>query len=344
MLIYIAKAEGSVSSTVVIDGRNMDNDPAIILPVLSSIHSRLQEMKGYKTITKYAVIQPSSHPMYDLNYFFFQLIPGEPCRFEYTGSCGHSILASIQVAITWGWISSACPGLRVRVYVENIGNSLVCEVDQATRQGINCTAHFIETGDTRLGSFLLTGNPSDVLETEDGVVEVSLISAGNPYVFVDAKTLGCFNQFDLFQADEVLFQKLQRIRIAASKRLGWNPESVFPKIAAVSRFDEESLSVRAISVPKWHPTLALTGTACLGVASAIKDTVVYRMIEGMKTENGLVKIVTQGGTTCVSSITTGSSSEDRLLYNSISNKNVQLIEPINLAKGEIHPWKQPVLL
>jgi hypothetical protein len=67
-------------------------------------------------------------------------------------------------------------------------------------------------------------------------------------------------------------------------------------------------------------------------------------VDNMETENGLINIITKGGRTCVSSMTTGSSLEDRLLYNSISNKNVQLIEPINLTKGEIYPWKQPILL
>jgi 2-methylaconitate cis-trans-isomerase PrpF len=344
MLTSIAKAEGSVSSTVVVDGREMANNPAIILPALTSIHESLQETRRDEVITKFAVIQPSTHPMYDLNYFFFQLIPGSPCRFEYSGSCGHSILASIQVAITWGWISSPCPGLRVRVFVENIGDSLVCEVDQATRRGINCTAHFIEMGETRLGHLLLTGNPSDYLQTKDGVVEVSLVSAGNPYVFVDAKSLGYFTQEALFQADEKLYQTLQGIRRAASEKLGWDPESVFPKVSAVAQYDNESVSVRAISVPKWHPTLALTGAACLGVASAIEGTVVHRIVDDLVNDDGSVKIVTRGGRTCVSCRTTGSSSEDRLLYNSISNKSVQLIETINLTKGEFNSWKQPVLL
>ena len=344
MLTSIAKAEGSVSSTVVVDGREMANDPEIILPVLASIHESLQKTRDGEIITKFAVIQPSTHPMYDLNYFFFQLIPGSPCRFEFSGSCGHSILASIQVAITWGWIPSPCPGLRVRVFVENIGDSLVCEVDQATREGINCTAHFIEMGETRLGNLLLTGNSSDYLQTDNGLVEVSLVSAGNPYVFVDAKSLGYFTQEDLFQADEELYQTLQGIRMAASEELGWDPKSVFPKVSAVAQYDQDEISVRAISVPKWHPTLALTGAACLGVASAIRGTVVHRLVNNLEKNDDFVKIVTQGGRTCVSCRTTGSSPEDRLLYNSISNKNVQLVESINLSKGEFNPWKQPVLL
>lgn len=342
MLAYIAKAEGSVSQTVVVDGRNIGNEPNTIIPILREINETIGTRE--ELITKFAVIKPSIHPMYDLNYFFFQLIPGDPCQFEYTGSCGHSILASIHVAIKWGWLPNANPGLRVRVFIENIGDSLVCEIDQADKYSINCTAHFIDMNKTLLRNLLLTGNVTDIIHTDIGSFEISLVSTGNPYVFVNAKDLGYFSKNELFQAGNDLYLKMEKIRNAASKLLGWNPKSVFPKIAAISDYGNGNITVRAISVPKWHPTIALTGATCLGVAGVIEETIVNKLVKSAGMSNNLINIDTPSGNTSVICATTGRSLKDSLLYTSISNKRVDLIEPINLIKGETSSWKQSILV
>ncbi|MGX4608041.1 PrpF domain-containing protein [Priestia sp. JNUCC 25] len=337
MLVHIAKAEGSVSPTVVVDGTEFTGEPEDALFFLSNVHKNHIENQDLQ-ITKYAIIWPSNHPMYDLNYMFFQQIPGEPCTFDYKGSCGHSILASIKVAMHWGWIPKATPGLRVRVYIENVNDSLVCEVDQASRDDIECTAHFISNPPLKLGATLPTGQVSDMLKTSFGKVEVSIIAAGNPYVFVESSALNINNEFDLFQAEEELFLKLQEIRKEAIKLLGWSQDSIFPKIALLDCFDQESISIRAISVPSWHPTLALTGAACLGVAASIKGTIVSKIAKKLDGYNCL-KIRTKNGNTGVNSATTGEDLEDYLLYSSISDKKVQLICPINIGTEEEVLWK-----
>ncbi|MBK5432176.1 hypothetical protein EJ131_31780 [Bacillus mycoides] len=338
MLTYIAKAEGSVSPTVVIDGAGLGEQPLDIIPELHKIKDDLS-VNNESQITKYAVIKPSNHPMYDIDYLFFQLIPGNPCRFDYAGSCGHSILAAINVAIKWGWIPTVSPGLRVRVNIKNVGDSLVCEIDQISRTAIGCTAHFIEKPGTKLGTLLPTGQTKNIVKTPLGNFECSIVSAGNPYVFVSCLELGIESEEQLFNAGNDVFTKLQEIRYAASNLLGWDPESVFPKIAVLGRFRPDTVSVRAISVPKWHPTMALTGVACLGVSASMKGTVAYDIASQCFMNNNL-KIQTSGGTTAVSSATTGNEMDDYLLYNSISNKKVELVEPNLSGKKEELNWKQ----
>ncbi|MFF2480346.1 PrpF domain-containing protein [Paenibacillus sp. NPDC058071] len=340
MQTYLAHAEGSVSSSIIIDGTELPASPDAIIPILQGINNDLDhEERPYGFISKFVVIRPSQHPMYDLNYLFFQLVPGNPVTFDYSGSCGHSILAAIQVAMKWGWLPSASPGLRVRVYVENVGDSLVCEVDHAVRSGMNCTAHFIVDGGTTLASLLPSGVLTNRLATEYGSYEVSLVSSGNPYVFVNATELGIHSEQELFDAGQDTLDRLNAIRRAAALLLGWNPDGVFPKVAAVASFEPETIAFRAVSIPSWHPTIALTGAACIGVAAAIEGTIVHRLIGGALVGGRHLKVSTKGGNTYISTATTGGKLSDYLLYSSISEKNVRLLGALPFKKGATYEWE-----
>ncbi|NQX71156.1 proline racemase family protein [Paenibacillus alba] len=340
MLTYLAHAEGSVSSSIIIDGSELGTNPIDVIPVLHRIHTDLDDSQHpHGLISKFVVIRPSTHPMYDLSYWFFQLVPGNPVSFDYEGSCGHSILAAIQVAMKWGWVASASPGLRVRVYIENVGDSLVCEVDHAVRAGMTCTAHFIENQGTSLGSLLPSGQVRNDLQTSFGEIEVSIVSSGNSYVFVHAESLGIYSEEALFEAGADLLARLQEIRQAAALKLGWKPDGVFPKIAAVASYQPGSLSFRAISVPSWHPTIALTGAACVGAAASMKGSVVYGIVQASKSSTYRLNVRTKGGNTIISTSTTGPELDDYLLYNSISDKNVRLIGSLPLKKGAAREWE-----
>ncbi|MFD0589452.1 PrpF domain-containing protein [Paenibacillus sp. GCM10027627] len=340
MLTHLALAEGSVSSSIIIDGTELSSSPNEIVPVLSALNADLDHDKhSYGLISKFVVIRPSTHPMYDLSYRFFQLVPGNPVTFDYSGSCGHSILAAIQVAMKWGWVASASPGLRVRVYVENVGDSLVCEIDHAVRSGMNCTAHFIVNAGTTLGSLLPSGTLLNQLQTEYGQYEVSMVSSGNPYVFVDAADLGIYSQEELFEAGCEAVDKLQAIKRAAATELGWNPEGVFPKVAAIASYEPDTMVFRALSIPSWHPTIALTGAACIGAASAIEGTVVHRIVQQTQSTGYRLKVLTKGGSTVISTATTGGKLTDELLYNSISEKNVRLLGALPFKEGATYEWE-----
>jgi 2-methylaconitate cis-trans-isomerase PrpF len=340
VLIELVHAEGSVSSTIVIDARGIGSAYEDAVPVLRDIHEGMDaEALGNKLVSKYALIRPSAHPMYDLDYRFYQLIPGHPVGFDWKGSCGHSILASVQAAMKWGWIPGATPGLRIRTFIENSGESLVCEVDYASRGMLNCTAHFIENPERSLRSLLPTGHPVDLLKTTSGEVSVSIVSCGNPYVFVDAADIGLRNEEELFNAGDALLNRLEGIRRTAAFMLGWDPESVFPKIAAIAGFGPECVSLRAISVPSWHPTIALTGAACVGAAASIPGTVVNRAANTGGRQSYRLCIRTSGGKTNVATATTGTSLDDCLLYNSIADKTVHLLGPLPLKKGVRVEWR-----
>lgn len=336
--VGLAYAEGSPCPTAVIDAQNLSkaNDEEIIR-LLRRLHSRIHENR-VGLISKYALIRPSLHPMFDLDYRFVQMVPGEKhsSLFDFQGSCGHSALAAITVAGTWRWLSSFSRGNRSRVRVLNNQDTVVGETEEANhRYGyVSYTARFLQPPNTRLRSLLLTGEPKTTLETPLGWVEASLVSAGNPYVFVDAReVLGLGSSIELFSAGRDSFDILQSIRQAASRRLGWNPNGIFPKIAAVGVYDARRLSVRAISVPYWHPTLALTGAVCLGAAASIRGTIVNRLAREASAAAPGLEIETAGGRTRLACSTTGTGLDDLVVSVSVSNKRVNLIKASGLDEA-----------
>ncbi len=70
---------------------------------------------------------------------------------------------------------------------------------------------------------------------------------------------------------------MTRLRVAVCASQGWETFGAFPKIAAVLPQDGGGLYVRAVSVPSWHPTVALTGAICLGAAAGITGTVPWSL-------------------------------------------------------------------
>jgi 2-methylaconitate cis-trans-isomerase PrpF len=326
MLAHLAYAEGSPSTTLVIDARTFPDDELIIGNWLTILYQRLQNQHSM-SVLKYALIRPSTHPMFDLDYRFVQCIPGSPPEFEFKGSCGHSILNAATVASHWGWLPLLAPDVRVRVYVENNGDHVVCQVDEAHRHQVLYTAHFIQAYNTKLRSLLLAGEPVTQLQTPSGVFGASLVSVGNPYVFVDAQALNITSSQQMFAAREDILQIMQLIRQAAIQHLGWNPRSVFPKIAIVGAFEPGQIAVRAISVPSWHPTIALTGAVCLSAAAAIKQSVVGRLLEQASAHQCL-QLQTPNEQITVAGTTTGTHLDASILYISVPNKLARLLAPV----------------
>ncbi|HEX2051350.1 MAG TPA: PrpF domain-containing protein [Actinomycetota bacterium] len=334
MLTYVAYADGSPTPTLVMDAGLLPEPEDELVPLLRATRSWLVD-NGGAPILKFALIRPSEHPMFDLEYRFVQCVPGPEPSFDFRGSCGHSILNSVIAASQMGWLPWLAPSLRARVHVQNNGDHVVCEVDEANRGCGVFTVHFVPSPSPRLGSLLLTGTPVCYLETSIGPVEASLVSAGNPYVFVDARRLGIDGAEQLFSAGNELFELMNEIRLSAVRLLGWDERSVFPKIAAVGAFAPGELAVRAISVPRWHPTLALTGSTCLATAAAIPGTVVERAARATGSDATRLTVRTPGGTTAVSCRTSGPGLDDELLYGSVSRKRARVlgslaIEPLSV--------------
>ncbi|MFD4374031.1 hypothetical protein [Streptomyces sp. NPDC058486] len=213
-----------------------------------------------------------------LRYRFVQRLPGG--GFDFRAGCGHSLLACV--------VAEGRPG-PVTVRALTTGDTVLCEpeavpgaypeadpeADPRAYPGAY-TLHFLRPPDAP--GTLPTGRPRDRLLG----VPVSLVSYGNPYVFVDAWHVRTHDAQP----------HLLALRAEAARLLGHPPDSALPKIAAVER-TPHGLSVRALTVGGWHPRLALTGAAALAAAGALDGTVVPRVDRPVRTPGGTVTVSTR---------------------------------------------------
>ncbi|HEX5740562.1 MAG TPA: PrpF domain-containing protein [Pilimelia sp.] len=321
---HVAYAAGSPCPTLVLDAAYIPAATSDLVRHLAVVRRRLAAADRAH-ILKLAVVRPAAHPMYDLDYRFVQALPGGFDRFELRGSCGHSILATVAAAERMGLVRALRPGGRVRVNVLNNGDTVVCEVAaRPAPTDLWFTVHFVQQRPVPLAELLIAGEPRTVLEAAGRRYEVSLVSSGNPYVFVDARTLGLDAAACLFAAGDAVHAELVALRRAAAVRLGWPPDGAFPKIAAVLPDGPGALAARALSVPSWHPTIALTGAVCLASAVRIPGTVpAGAAAEGGHLDDTL-RILTAGGRTGVTTAVEPVAGEPALCWSSVAGKRVTL--------------------
>lgn len=318
---HLVRAEGAPCPTLVVDAGRLPDSEEGMLEGLARTREGL-DTDTRRTVLKNAVVRPSAHPLFDLDYYFVQTLPGGPERFDTRGSCGHSILAAVEAAARDGMIPPLEPGRRIRVNVLNNGDHVVCEVDETTPDRTRFTAHFLCTPARPVGDLLITGEPVTTVPVDGRQVPVSMVDMGNPYVFVGAGDLGVRDVRELFAAGDELFGLLGRVRLAVCDRMGWDPSGAFPKIAALLPGPDGELAVRAVSVPSWHPTLALTGAICLGTAVGIEGTLPWQLARAAGHEAGPVRLRTPGGPLRVRARITGPADTPRLGWVSVADKHV----------------------
>ncbi|MBA2810470.1 hypothetical protein E0500_024510 [Streptomyces sp. KM273126] len=322
MTVTLARAHGTPCPTAVVDARTLPEAEPELLARLTELRATLVD-NGASDVLKNALVQPSRHPLFDLDYRFVQSLPDRLDSFDLRGSCGHSILAAVEAAARTGMIQPLVPGCRVRVNVLNNGDNVVCETEETSDGGTRFTAHFLCSPPRPVRELLITGDAVTGIPFEGRMVPVSLVSMGNPYIFVHADELGVPTVDELFADDLVLFDRMTRLRRAVCEAQGWDTGGAFPKVAALLPDVLGTLAVRAISVPSWHPTVALTGATCLAAGAAIEGTVPH-LLSGHteQSPSGMLALRTPGATIRVSARTTGGPHDRRLAWVSVAEKQV----------------------
>ncbi|MFI5642404.1 PrpF domain-containing protein [Streptomyces goshikiensis] len=327
MIGHLAYAAGSPCPTFVLDAGRLPREETALLDHLTEARRYLASAGGAHVL-KIALVEPSAHPMFDLDYRFVQALPGAPDRFDLRGSCGHSILSAVVAAARSGMLERLVPGVRIRVHVLNNGDGVVCEVDRVERGEVRFTVTFVQPRPVPFARLLPTGTPRTVLDVAGERHEVSMVASANTYAFVDARTLGIPDTAALFGAGKDLLERLELIRGAAAGLLGWRPDGAFPKIAAILPGADGAISARAVTVPGWHPTIALTGAVCLGTAVRVPGTVPWRIARELGAADGLVDIETSGARTAVAAVTAvpgGGGEDGELLWASVAHKRVTFL-------------------
>ena len=278
--------------------------------------------------SKLAIIGPSSHPDADVDYTFAQVGINQPVV-DYSGNCGNISSAVGPFAIEEGLVSAVEPLTSVRIHNTNTSKILIAEVDVKDGRamvtgdckiagvpgtGSKIMLDFAGTAGAATGKLLPTGNVVDIIETQFGSVEASIVDCANPMVFVRAATMGLkgTESPQEINSNPELLARLEDIRARVAVLIGMaeNPgeatakSPAFPMIAMVSKpadyvdftsdkiiaADDVSLVSRLMFMQVLHKTYAGTGTVCTGAAAKIPGTVVNEML----TENDSIETVRIG--------------------------------------------------
>jgi hypothetical protein len=321
---------GGTSKGVFFRADSLPSDRAlrdrILLRVIGSPDPYGQQIDGMGAATsstsKVVLVGPSSREDCDVDYWFGQVAIDKPVV-DWSGNCGNLTSAVGPFAIAQGLVDAPRDGIAaVRIWQANINAKIIAhvpmqdgavleegdfELDGVTFPAAEIKIEFLdpsgEGGDDDAGSGMFpTGNPIDTLDVPGvGVIELTMINAGNPAIFIDAATLGLKGnelQRDI-NGNTDLLSKAEAIRAHAAVRMGLSrtadeastlrPHT--PKLAFVATpsayvassgtpVDPATLDINAriFSMGKLHHAMTGTGAVAVAVAGVIPGTVVHRLL------------------------------------------------------------------
>lgn len=291
---------------------------AILLRLMGSPDAKqIDGLGGGRSVTsKAAILAPSARPDADVDYTFAQISVDKPIV-SYVGNCGNISSGVAPFAIESGLITALEGETTVRIFNTNTKKLIVAKVSTPrgkvcydgdyTIAGVAGSASPIKIFITKpegtvFGRLLPTGNPKDILEIPGfGSLEVSIVDAANPLVFVRAEDIGMSGRELPVDIDNQphLLELLEDIRGMAAYELGMvtnfkqarNITPGVPKMTIVTQpIDYTSvtgnvisaadfdLTGRMMSMQKTHPTYALTGAMCTAAAAVIPRTIVCQSV------------------------------------------------------------------
>jgi len=279
--------------------------------------------------SKLAIIGPSTRKDCDVDYLFGQVNMVEP-MIDYVGNCGNISSAVGPFAIDEGLVEAVEPVTTVRIYQVNTNSVIIAKVpvkgNKAEVEGAHAISgvpgtgakialDFSDSAGAITGRLLPTGNVTDVLHIEgEGDIEVSLVDAANPLVFIRANDLGLTGAETPQDIDSnaELLARIEKIRSFAAEKIGlvddWKKATVerpyipffaicAPPISYKSwttgkQVNENSmdLSVRLLFMQQMHKTYPITGTICTVAAAMTPGTIANQVARAGIIERGELRI------------------------------------------------------
>jgi probable AcnD-accessory protein PrpF len=277
--------------------------------------------------SKCVILSKSSVPEHDVDYLYGQ-VSIDKAFVDWSGNCGNLSTAAGAFAIHAGLVDPAripengtCV---VRIWQANIKKTIIAhvpvsngqvqetgdfELDGVTFPAAEIVLEFMDPSDDgdEGGSMFPTGNLVDELDVPGvGTFKATMITAGIPTVFVNAKDIG-YTGTELreqINTDPAALKRFEAIRVAGALRMGLikTPEEAAtrqhtPKIAFVAppttytassgktiEVGDVDLLVRALSMGKLHHAMMGTCAVAIGTAAAIPGTLVNLAAGGSERE------------------------------------------------------------
>ncbi len=302
---------------------------ALLLRVIGSPDPYQKHTDGMggatSSTSKTVILSASKRAGYDVDYLFGQVAIDKP-HIDWSGNCGNLTAAVGAFAINNNLVdASRIPdnGIAVvRIWQVNIQKAIVAhipitdglvqetgdfELDGVTFPAAEVKIEFMDPADASEPLFP-TGNKQDVLEVPDiGKLDVTMINAGIPTIFVRAADLGYTGTElqDDINGDTSALAMFESIRAHGAVKMGLIKdigEAVqrqhTPKVAFVAEpapytassgkpiaAEHTDVLVRALSMGKLHHAMMGTAAVAIATAAAIKGTLVNDAAGGSERES-----------------------------------------------------------
>ncbi|RGE46925.1 2-methylaconitate cis-trans isomerase PrpF [Comamonas testosteroni] len=302
---------------------------AIFLRALGSPDPYGKQIDGMgnasSSTSKGVILSKSSRADHDVDYLFGQVAIDQPFV-DWSGNCGNLSSAVGACAIHMGLIDpDRIPHngtVSIRIWQANIGKTIVnhvpitngqvqetgaFELDGVTFPAAEVALEFLDPADDgdEGGAMFPTGNVVDKLEVPGhGSFSATLINAGIPTIFLDAKELGytgCELQ-DAINGDATALARFEAIRAHGALKMGLiqnlseaATRQHTPKIGFVAPAQsyvassgkaiaaaDIDLVVRGLSMGKLHHAMMGTAAVAIGTAAAIPGTLVNLAAGGQR--------------------------------------------------------------
>ncbi|MBW0237337.1 2-methylaconitate cis-trans isomerase PrpF [Pseudomonas sp. D1HM] len=295
---------------------------ALLLRVIGSPDPYEKQIDGMGAATsstsKTVIVSKSERAGHDVDYLFGQVAIDKPFV-DWSGNCGNLSAAVGSFALSSGLVDAArIPhnGIAtVRIWQANIGKTIIAhvpitegsvqetgdfELDGVTFPAAEVQLEFLSPAadeEGAGGSMFPTGNLVDDLDVPGvGTLKVTMINAGIPTIFVNARDIGYTGtelQNDI-NSDPKALAMFETIRAHGAQRMGLIEKledaakrQHTPKVAFVAgpadylsssgkpvSAQGVDLLVRALSMGKLHHAMMGTAAVAIGTAAAIPGTLV----------------------------------------------------------------------
>lgn len=320
---------GGTSKGVFFLASDLPSDPAVrdamLLRVVGSPDPYGLQIDGMgagtSSTSKVVIVSRSDRAGHDVDYCFGAVDISRPL-IDWSGNCGNLSAAVGPFAIAHGLVDAPPDGAAcVRIWQVNLGKTIVASVpmrggavleagdfmlDGVAFPAAEVQLEFLDpSGDesgAQPGGLLPTGRVLDRLRVpEVGDIDATLITAGNPTVFVDASALGLLGTETRAEvnAQPALLARVESVRahaavamgLAASAEEATRYRPATPKLAFVAHpqayvtadarlveVEQIDLCARIFSMGGLHHAMTGTGAVAIAAAAAVPGTVVHRLL------------------------------------------------------------------
>lgn len=290
----------------------------VLLDVFGSPDVRQIDGLGGATsqTSKAAIIGPPSRDDADVDYTFAQ-VSVSSALVDWGGNCGNISAAVGPFAIDQGLVRASEPVTRVRIHNTNTGKVIVAQVPTARGRarldgdyaipgvpgtGARVQLEFHDPAGSVTGRLLPTGRPCDELTLSDGRrVQVSVVDAGNPTVFLRAADVGLAGtelppQIEARTDATAVLEEArsivaERIGLVADRALATERTPGLPKVGVVAppvdyvgttgmliAESDSDLVGRLMSMQTAHRSYMITGAIATAAAAFVPGTLVAESV------------------------------------------------------------------